>query len=82
MNPYEQVDQHAANIVGSQPLVAPATAIGQGISPIIEYLLQMLGAQQQPQKAFKSSEMMGRPMPGPQPTSTLRGQMTGRPTEY
>jgi len=78
----QNVNQHAANIIGSQPGIAPGMGAAQGISPIVEYLLQMLGMQQQPQKAFKSSEM-GRPMPGPQPTSSLRGQMTGKqPTEY
>jgi len=70
-------DQAAQDIAGGVSQIAPAMPVLDKISPIVEYLLQMLsGGPQKPQPAYKSSEMERSPYQGTQP---LRGQMMGPP---
>lgn len=69
------VNQQAADLgMAAAPLAPPMGAL-EKISPIVEYLLQMLSGGGQ-QKPFTSSQMT-QPYMGPRPTSqqTLRGSM-------
>lgn len=76
LDPASQFGQDVASGIGQFPAF-------QQISPIVEYLLQMLSGSQQ-QKPFKSYELEGRPNPaqsmGPRPNPALKGQMMQRPT--
>lgn len=74
MNPADQFGAEVASSAGSLPNF-------QSISPIVEYLLQMLSGGQQPQtKAYTTSQQVAPQYAGPRMNpNALKSQMMQRP---